>query len=338
MPGKNVASDILTGAGATFPAPLYQEWFKRFKNQTGIRINYSSTGSGDGIRQILGRTVDFGATDVIMSEAEKKTAPARIIHIPTCMGAVAVIYNLPDIENLRLTPELIADIFMGRIVSWTDRRLGRANPSVSFPRKDIAVVHRSEASGTSYIFTDYLSRVSPQWQSSVGRGKKVRWPAGMGVEGNPGVARMVGHIEGAIGFVQLSFAEHNKLPTASIQNRAHAFVKPSMQTVTAAAEQEPLRRQGAQGDSVPQNGYPISSFTYLVVYHEQAYNGRTPSQAQALARWLRWCINEGQAHTTRLLYAPLPPQVIRQAQEAIDSLVYQDKPIVNQQTAMKKLR
>ncbi len=318
------AGDILTGAGATFPLPLYNVWFERFEKETGTRINYNSTGSGDGIRQLVERKVDFGATDVIMSNTEEDSAPADILHIPTCMGAVAVIYNLPGVEELRLTPELTADIFMGRIISWTDRRLARVNPSVTFPRKDIAVIHRSEASGTSYIFTDYLSQVNPRWKEKVGKGKKVRWPAGMGVEGNPGVAEMVGHIEGAIGFVQLSFAVSNDLPTALIQNRANVFVKPTLEAVTAAAEDNnPLR--DAQGTR--SNGYPVSSFTYLIVYREQSYDGRTQSNARTLYRWLWWCIHEGQKNTREMLYAPLPEKVIRQAEDTIRSIQYRGKEI-----------
>jgi len=267
----------LTGAGATFPYPIYSKWFSDYANATGIKINYQSIGSGGGVRQISEQTVDFGASDSPMSDDElAKAKGGPILHIPTVLGADVITYNVPGVTAvLKLTPSVIADIFMGRIKKWNDTRLASLNPGVSLPNQDILVVHRSDGSGTTYIFTDYLDKVSPAWHSGVGKGKEVKWPVGLGGKGNEGVSGQVKQTPGAVGYVELAYAKQNNLPAALVRNKAGQYVAASVSAVTAAA--------AGIAQSLPANtdfrisivdapgaqSYPISSFTWLLVYQHQ---------------------------------------------------------------------
>jgi phosphate transport system substrate-binding protein len=300
----------LTGAGATFPYPIYSKWFADYAQRTGVKINYQSIGSGGGIRQLSEETVDFGASDSPMSDEEmSKAKGGPIIHVPTVLGAVVITYNVPGLTSpLNLTSKAIADIFSGKITKWSDTRVTSLNPGVKLPSSDILVVHRSDGSGTTYIFTDYLSKAVPAWNSSVGKGKEVKWPVGLGAKGNEGVAGQVKQTPGAIGYVELAYAKQNNLPTAAIQNKAGKSILPSVAAVTAAAA-------GASGalptntdyrisiaDAPGADSYPISSFTWILVYQNQ----RDAAKGKKLVDFLNWALTDGEGEASALDYAPLP--------------------------------
>jgi phosphate transport system substrate-binding protein len=310
-PAKTAISGAdLTGAGATFPYPLYSKWFDAYATKAGVKINYQPIGSGGGIRQLSEQTVDFGATDAPMSDAElAKAKGGAIVHVPTALGAVVVTYNLSGVaQPLKLTGDVIAAIYQGQITRWSDARIASLNPGVSLPATDILVVHRSDGSGTSYVFTDYLAAVSPAWASKPGRGKEVQWPAGLGAKGNDGVAGQVKQTPGAIGYVELAYATQNKLATALLRNANGEMVAPSIASVTAAA--------GGAAAKLPANtdyrvsivnapgagAYPISSFTWIIAYRKQA----DATKGKKLVDFLRWALTEGQGMEAALDYAPLP--------------------------------
>jgi phosphate transport system substrate-binding protein len=314
----------LTGAGATFPQPLYSKWFSDYARQTGVRINYQSIGSGGGIRQLIEQTVDFGATDSPMTAEEMaKAKGGPVLHIPTVLGAVVVTYNLPGVsESLKLTGPVLADIFLGRIKKWNDPRLAQLNQGVSLPNTDVLVVRRSDESGTTYIFTDYLSTVSPAWAQGPGKGKGVNWPVGLGAKGNEGVAGQVKQLPGSIGYVELAYAKQNRLAYAAIQNADRAFVAPSTESVTAAAAGA-VAKLGPSSDyrisvvNAPGAGaYPISSFTWLLVYQRQ------PDQTKGrhLVDFLRWALTEGQRSAPTLDYAPIPAALQTQLRSRVDQI------------------
>ena len=300
----------LTGAGATFPYPIYSKWFSDYAKQTGIKINYQSIGSGGGIRQVSEQTVDFGASDGPMSDEEMaKAKGGPILHVPTVLGADVITYNLPGVTAaLKFTPDLIASIFMGRVTKWNDSRITSLNPGVSLPNQDILVVHRSDGSGTTYIFTDYLDKVSPAWHASVGKGKEVKWPVGLGGKGNEGVAGQIKQTPGAIGYVELAYAKQNNLPVAAVRNKAGQYVAASVPAVTAAA--------AGVAESLPANtdyrisivnargadSYPISSFTWILVYQHQT----DAVKGKKLVDFLNWALTEGEKVAPTLDYAPLP--------------------------------
>ena len=314
----------LTGAGATFPYPLYSKWFSDYAAKTGVRINYQSIGSGGGIRQLSEETVDFGATDGPMTDDEMKRAKGGpILHIPTVLGADAITYNLPGIPSgLRLTPDVLADIFLGKITRWNDPRIGTLNPGIPLPATDLLVVHRSDGSGTTYIFTDYLTSVSPAWKAGPGRGKEVRWPVGLGAKGNEGVAGQIKQTPGSIGYVELAYAKQNALSVAAIRNAAGEFVTPSVAAVTAAA--------AGAAQTLPANtdyrisivnppgagAYPISSFTWLLVYQQQ----KDSVKARKLVDFLNWALTEGEAHAAPLDYAPIPETMAANLQARIATI------------------
>jgi phosphate transport system substrate-binding protein len=307
----NTAGDAgLTGAGATFPYPIYSKWFTDYAAKTGVHINYQPMGSGGGIRQLSDQTVDFGATDAPMTDEEMaKAKGGPIQHIPTVLGAVCITYNVPELtQPLRLTGDLIADIFAGKIKSWNDSRIAALNPSVQLPNRNLVVVHRAEASGTTYIFSDYLSSVSSSWKASPGKGKELSWPTGIGAKGNDGVTGQVKQTPGAIGYVELAYARQNKLPTASVRNAAGQFVQPSIDAVTAAAagvasklpantdyRVSIVNAPGAQA-------YPISSFTWLLVYKTMP----NADKGKKLVDFLHWALHDGEQAASSLDYAPLP--------------------------------
>ena len=316
----------LTGAGATFPYPLYSKWFDVYQQQTGVRINYQSIGSGGGIQQVTQRTVDFGASDAPMTDEQLAAASGTILHLPTVLGAVVVTYNLPGAEaGLKLTPETVAGVFLGEITKWSDPRIAQANPDVKLPDTAIAVVYRSDGSGTTNIFTDYLSAVSPSWKQRVGKGTSVNWPVGLGAKGNEGVTGQVKQSPGGIGYVELAYAVQNKLPYASVQNQAGQFVEPKLESITAAAAgaaskiPDDLRVSivNPPGDQ----SYPIAGFTYLLVYQEQADGAR----GKALVDFIWWATHEGEAYARDLLYAPLPPEVVQKAESRLSAISFQGK-------------
>ncbi|HJR65461.1 MAG TPA: phosphate ABC transporter substrate-binding protein PstS [Gemmatimonadaceae bacterium] len=314
----------LTGAGATFPYPIYSKWFSDYATQTGVKINYQSIGSGGGIRQLTEGTVDFGATDSPMSDTELASAKGgAILHIPTVMGAVVATYNVPGISQpLKLTGEVLADIFLGRIRRWNDARLAALNADAPLPNTDILVVHRSDGSGTTYIFTDYLSNVSPAWKGGPGTGKEVQWPAGLGAKGNEGVAGQVKQTPGSIGYVELAYAKQNRLPFANMQNSSGEFVTPTIESVTAAAAGV-MARLPEDTDyrisivNAPGRGaYPIASFTWIILYREQP----DADKGQKLVDFLRWALREGGPSAAALDYAPLPQEMVARLEQRLSTV------------------
>lgn len=313
----------LTGAGATFPYPLYSRWFNDYAQRTNVRINYQSIGSGGGIRQVLAHTVDFGATDVPMTNEELATSSAAVEHIPTALGAVALTYNLPEIKTpLRLSGDVIANIFLGRITRWNDEKLKALNPNISLPERDILVVHRADGSGTSYILSDYLSSVSQEWATGPGRGKDVRWPAGIGGKGNEGVAGQVKAMEGAFGYIEVVYARQNFLPVAHIQNKSGKFASPQAHEISAAAASVTDSLSSASDlrislvNAPGQDAYPITSFTWLLV--SPATIGAT--KTRQLTQFLRWALNDGKTVAGELGYVPLPATTAARVLARLDAL------------------
>ncbi len=321
--GTPLSGVSLTGAGATFPYPLYSKWFSDYANNTGIKINYASIGSGGGIRQLTEGTVDFGATDSPMTDDEIAKAEGPILHIPAVLGAVVLIYNVPGItQQLKLTGPVIADVFLGKIKKWNDRRIAELNAGSALPNTDILVVHRSDGSGTTFIFTDYLAAISPAWASGPSKGKEVQWPAGLGAKGNEGVTGQVKQTPGAIGYTELVYAKQNKLPFAHVQNAAGNFIEPSVETVTAAAAgaAEQLSTDTDYRLSIVNapgaQAYPISSYTWLLVYQRQtdAVKGRK------LVDFLKWALTDGQGVAGSLDYAPLPTSMAARLAERVGTI------------------
>jgi phosphate transport system substrate-binding protein len=321
--GSNVAAcppsgsaTQLTGAGATFPGPIYSRWFSDYKSQCNVEINYQAIGSGGGISQHTQKTVNFGASDGIMTDAQKQAAPGTL-HIPTVAGAVAVVVNLPGVQRgqVKLTPDTLAAIYLGQITKWNDPRLMADNQGVPLSDVDIIVVRRADGSGTTNIFTSYLAKVSNAWRDQVGAGNSVNWPVGLGGEGNAGVAGQVRQLPGGIGYVELAYAKQNNMVWASLRNQANRFVEPTLEATTAAMEgvQIPESTEVMIVDSANQNAYPIAGFTWLLVYQEQsdAAVGRT------LAQVIWWATHDGQRTAAELDYAPLSPGAQRAAEGQI---------------------
>lgn len=320
------ASDslLVNGAGATFPFPLYSKWFAEYnKLHPNLQFNYQSIGSGGGIQQITNGTVDFGASDAPMKDEQLAKAPG-IIHIPTVMGAVVLTYSAP-IASLRLTPETISGIFLGKIQKWNDPAIAKVNAGTNLPDAAITVVHRSDGSGTSNIFTDYLSKVSPEWRDQVGAGTSVRWPVGLGAKGNEGVTGLVKQTPGAIGYVELAYANQNKLPTAELRNHDGRFVKAGMESTSAAAAgvEVPEDFRVSITDAPGKDAYPVASFTYILVPRDQ----QDPVKAAALVRFLSWAVHDGQRFAAPLDYAPLPEKVVAKVSAKLETLTAQGKPI-----------
>jgi phosphate transport system substrate-binding protein len=310
---------MLTGAGASFPAPLYQRWAEEYRRRTGVQVNYQAIGSGGGIQQVTAATVDFGATDVPMTEAELAGAGAEILHVPTAFGAVAVVYHLPGVPGgLRLTPEVLAGIFLGQVTVWNDPALAATNPGVVLPQEAITVVHRSDGSGTTAVFSAYLSAASGTWRRLVGAGKELEWPTGVGGKGNEGVAALVRLIPGAIGYVELAYASQTGLATAAVRNRAGRFVRPELAAVSAAAADaqvpDDLRFSVVNAPGV--HAYPLAAATWLLVRRQQA----DPARAALLVRFLWWAIHDGQRYNEPLLYAQLPPSLVARAERQLRSV------------------
>jgi len=330
--GLSSAQMILNGAGASFPYPIYSKWFDEYiKVDPSVRFNYQSIGSGGGIRQITERTVDFGASDGPMNDEQLKAAPGELFHIPTVLGAVVATYNLPGDPKLRFTPDLLADIFLGKITKWSDSRIKDVNPGVSLPDQPIIVVHRSDGSGTTYIWVDYLSKVSKEWEQKVGRGTSVNWPVGLGGKGNEGVSGQVKNTPGAIGYVELAYAIKNNLPAPMVRNQAGKYVEPTIQSTTAAAagaaKNMPSDFRVSLTNPPGEDVYPIASFTWLLVYKDQ----QDEVKGRAIVKFLQWAIHGGQKYTSDLLYAPLPPQVVSHIEGKLKQITYQGKPLLASQ-------
>src|SRR2546426_1393554 len=323
------AQTLINGAGATFPYPMYSKWFDAYtKVDPEVRFNYQSIGSGGGIKQISSRTVDFGASDGPMTDEQLKQAPGELFHIPTVLGADVAAYNLPGNPKLKFTPDVLADIFLGKITKWNDARITGVNQGVTLPGTPIVVVHRSDGSGTTYIWVDYLSKVSPEWQQKVGKGTSVNWPVGLGGKGNEGVAGQVKNTPGAIGYVELAYAVQNKLPAGIVRNSAGKFVEPTIESTTAAAaaaaKSMPADFRVSLTNPAGEDAYPIASFTWLLVYKEQP----NETKGRAIVKFLWWMSHEGQKMAPDLLYAPLPAPVVKQIEARIKEINYQGKPLL----------
>jgi phosphate transport system substrate-binding protein len=312
----------INGAGATFPNPLYTKWFAEYNRlHPNIRINYQPIGSGGGIRQLTAKTVFFGATDSPMTDEQLKAAPGAVLHVPTVLGAVVPVYNVEGPgSDLKFTGQVLADIFLGKVKKWNDPALAAINPGVKLPSQDITVVHRSDGSGTTFIFLDFLSKVSPDFKSRVGASTSVNWPVGVGGKGNEGVAGLVSQTPGSIGYVELIYALQNKIPYGSVQNAAGEFLKASVQSVTVAAAESAtaipddfrVSITNAPGKGV----YPISSFTWLLLYKDAA----EPARAKAMVDFVNWAITDGQVHASEMGYAPLPPALVERERSALQTV------------------
>jgi phosphate transport system substrate-binding protein len=319
----------LLGAGATFPYPLYSKMFSVYHDEYGVKINYQAIGSGGGIKQLTSHTVDFGGTDAFMSDEELAKSDNPILHVPTCLGAVAITYNIPEGPVVTFPPDVLADIFLGKITRWNDPRLAEANPDLTLPDMAIVVVHRSDGSGTTFIFSDYLSKVSPDWAKKVGAGKSLHWPAGLGAKGNPGVAGLVKQLPGSVGYVELVYSLQNKMPVGRIINKSGNAVEPSIESVSlAAAVDLPEDTRISITDTGAELGYPLSGFTWVILYREQAYDRHERNKAVELVRLLWWMIHEGQVHAEPLHYAPLPEKAVAIAEKILASVEYAGEPVL----------
>lgn len=308
----------ITGAGATFPYPMYSKWFSEYHNlHDDIHINYQSIGSGGGIRQVMVGTVDFGASDGPMTDEQLSQVPFKLFHIPTVLGSVVPAYNVPGITGeIRFTPEVLAGIYLGKITKWNDPQIVKDNAKLNLPDKPIVVIHRSDGSGTSYIFTDYLSKISPEWKARVGRNTSVNWPVGLGAKGNEGVAGMVRQMDGGIGYIELIYALQNKIAFGSVRNAAGNFVKGSLESTTAAAaslKEMPADFRVSITNPSGKGAYPISSFTWLLI----PAHSKDPAKGKILHDFLVWMLDQGQTMTSQLDYAPLPRNVVEKVRATV---------------------
>jgi phosphate transport system substrate-binding protein len=317
--GEAADSLALTGAGASFPFPLYSKWISEYdKVNPKVKVDYQSIGSGGGIRQITEHTVDFGASDAPLTDEQLAKPSGKLVHIPTTLGAVVVTYNLPDAPKIKLTGEVVAAIFLGQIKSWKDEKIAALNPDVKFPDQAIAVVHRSDGSGTSAIFTDSLSKVSPAWKEKVGSGTSPAWPAGLGAKGNEGVAGQIKGTPGAIGYVELVYAMQTKQPFAQLKNRAGAFVDASLDSIllAAAGTTIPDDYRVSITDAAGAGAYPIAAFTYLLVYKDMA----DAAKGKALVQFIWWALHDGQKYANPLFYGQLPPELVKREEATLKSI------------------
>ena len=317
---------LINGAGATFPFPLYSKWFSQYnKLHPDIQINYQSIGSGGGIKQITERTVDFGASDAPLSDEQLQKA-SGVQHIPTVMGAVVIVWNLPGVQQLRIAPETLANIYLGKVTKWNDAALKNDNPTAKLPDTAITVAHRSDGSGTTNIFTDYLSKVSPDWKSGPGKGTSVNWPAGLGGKGNEGVTGLVKQTEGAVGYVELAYANQNKLPTAELKSHDGEWVKASLESVSAAAAKAaiPEDYRVSITDQPGDGAYPTAAFTYLLVYRDQ----QDAAKGSALLNFIWWAVHDGQKEAAALDYAPLPKPVVEKVEQTLKRMTVNGKPVL----------
>lgn len=296
----------LTGAGASFPYPIYSKWFGEYSSaHSGVEINYQSIGSGGGIRQVTSGLVDFGASDMPMTDEALSSSKIKLIHIPTVLGAVVPVFNVPGVDDIHFSPDVLADIYLGKVTTWNDARIAKDNPGMKLPDQKVIVVHRSDGSGTSFIFTDYLSKVSKDWANGPGTGSAPNWPVGVGGKGNEGVAGLVRQLPGAIGYVELFYALNNKITFGEIKNASGEWVKATLDGVTAAAasvKQMPADYRVSITNAPGKDAYPISSFTYLLV----PVHAADPTKGKVLKDLLSWCIKSGEGEVTALSYAPLP--------------------------------
>jgi phosphate transport system substrate-binding protein len=320
----------ITAAGATFPQPYYNLLFKKYSETKGVEVTYGGIGSGGGIKSLTDKVVDFGASDAFLSDKQMSEMPAPIVHIPTCIGAVVIAYNLPGVTDLKLSNELLEKIFLGEITKWNDPKIVANNKGVKLPATSIMFVHRSDGSGTTEIFSDFMSKISKNWATKVGTGKSLNWPVGMGAKGNPGVAGTVSQTVGAIGYIGSEYAFAQKIQMAKIMNSSGKYVLPSVASVTAAAKGNiPADTRIMLTNSKDPESYPISGFTWIILYKEQSYNGRSLSQATETLKLLDWVVSsDAQADAPSVNYAPLTKDAVAKAKAILRTVTYQGKPIL----------
>lgn len=327
---KETSFVSITAAGATFPMPFYNMVFKNYSDESGVLINYGGIGSGGGIRSLTDKVVDFGATDAYLEDSKLAEMPAEVIHIPTCLGAVVIAYNLPEVAELKLSDDLLVKIFMGEITRWNNAEIQANNPGVSFPDETITFVHRSDGSGTTHIFSDYMSKVSDKWAAQIGTGKSLNWPVGMGAKGNPGVAGTIQQTVGSIGYIGSEYAFAQKIQTAKVKNSSGAYIEPSIESISAAAQGEiPTDTRVMLTNSSDPAAYPISGFTWIILYKEQNYNNRSLEQAEGTLQLLDWLISESaQAEASKVNYAPLPAKAVSLSKAILRTVTYNGQPIL----------
>ncbi len=321
---------MLSAAGATFPQPFYNLAFKKYNEAGGPLINYGGIGSGGGIKSLRDQVVAFAATDAYLSDAELAEMPGEVVHIPTCIGAVVIAYNLPGVTEFKLTPELLEGIFLGTIKMWNDPKILSVNPGLVVPDMEITVVYRSDGSGTTYIFSDYMSKVSPVWNEQLGTGKALNWPAGIGAKGNPGVAGTISQSEGSIGYIGFEYAFAQKIPMAKVMNSAGFYIEPTLDSFTAAAAAEmPADTRIMITNSPNPAAYPITSFTWIIMYKELAYGKHSSEAAKAAVETVKWLTgDEAQAIATSVHYAALPQNASLQAATLLKGITYEGTPVL----------
>ena len=332
IPAATVYQDDneLIGAGSSFDYPLFTKMFSEYASQKSVKVNYQSVGSGAGISQLTAKTVDFGATDAPMNGKQDSALSGPAIHIPVTAGAVVLSYNLPDVKGMiSLTPSVLADIFLGNITTWNDGKIVAINKGINLPSSPILIAHRSDGSGTTNIFTTYLAKVSDQWNTKVGKGSAVSWPAGIGGKGNEGVAGLIKQTPGAIGYIELAYAVQNSMPYAKMQNKAGKFITPTIASITAAANIAiPADTKVSLTNTDAADGYPISGFSWVAIYKEQNYNSRSKVKAANLVKLISWMIHDGQQYSNALNYAPLSPAAVRAGDALLKSVTYGGKPVM----------
>ena len=322
--------NTLLGAGSTFIYPLFSKLFSEYNKSTGLKVNYQSIGSGGGILQLTNKTVDFGASDAPLNEEQEQKMGVPALHIPMCSGAVVLSYNLANLKDtIKLTPDIIANIFLGKVKAWNDPQIAGANAGVSLPNTPIVVVHRSDGSGTTNIFTTYLSKVNAGWSTKPGKGSSINWPVGLGGKGNEGVAGLVKQTPGAIGYIELAYAIQNKMAFAKVQNKAGNFITPSVASTSAAGNiQLPADAKISLTNTDAADGYPISGFSWALIYKEQGYDKRSQDRATKMVKLLWWNIHEGQQYCEALHYAPLSKAAVSLAENILRSATYNGKTIL----------
>lgn len=326
---KKEESTVL-GAGSTFDYPLFSKLFSEYEKANGLKVNYQSIGSGGGILQLTNKTIDFGASDAPLNEEQAQKINVPALHIPVTAGAVVVSYNLPDFKDtLNLSPTVIAEIFLGKITKWDDAKIAADNKGVKLPAVSIVIAHRSDGSGTSNIFTSYLSAVNEEWKTKVGKGSSVNWPVGLGGKGNEGVAGLVKQTPGAIGYIELAYALQNKMSFAKVQNKSGNYIAPSVASTSAAANiQLPVDGKVALINTEAPNGYPIAGFSWVIIYKEQNYGGRSKDKAEKMVKLLWWMIHEGQQYSEPLHYAVLPQAAVTVGENILKSATFDGAPLL----------
>ncbi len=326
---NNQDSQKVSGAGATFPAPFYKVIFQKYSEETGSNVSYGAIGSGGGYRSLKDQTVDFGASDVFLKESEMQKLKGEVIHIPAVLGAVVLSYNLEGVKELKLTADVVSDIFVGNIKNWNDEKIKQLNPTVQLPNQAITVVYRSDGSGTTAVFSEYMSKVNDNWNNTIGEGKSLKFPVGVSAKGNAGVAGLIAETSGAIGYIGSEYALALNIPMASLQNQSGNFIKASIETISASANIEmPDDTRVLITNSSNPEAYPISTFTWLLVYKEQSYNNRNLKEATALKNLMQFVLSEkAQSLAQTVNYSPLSDKALEKAQKALETMTFEGKPI-----------